>query len=221
MRASRRAAGFTLLELMVVLAIVGITAAIAVPSLVEYQENARLKGAARGFADAFQLARSQALATGNDHMVILSAGGGGPCGNPVTDAQGNPVDAVVIDDGPPGASNCCIDPGETVQTVPQRDGVNFGVANAGAPVGSDTGGGNFAASGTSFSNPAGGQTFWVRFRPDGVPVGVNAGCAAGDVGTGGGGVYVTNGELDFAVVLAPLGSAKVHGWVGGATPWTD
>jgi hypothetical protein len=60
----------------------------------------------------------------------------------------------------------------------------------------------------------------VLFRPDGIPVsftfsGGTCGQIAG-TGSGGGALYITNGERDYAVVLSPLGSARVHLWAAGA-----
>ena len=60
------------------------------------------------------------------------------------------------------------------------------------------------------------------FRPDGMPRAFPPGRLQSEpVGGGGGAVYVTSGTRDYAVVLAPLGSVRVHAWNRGATAWTD
>ena len=64
-----------------------------------------------------------------------------------------------------------------------------------------------------------------NFRPDGVPVtsvGTVGTCGAvGNTGDGGGAFYITNGQRDFAVVLSPLGGARVHVWSAAAGGWTS
>ena len=49
----------------------------------------------------------------------------------------------------------------------------------------------------------------MLFRPDGAPVTVTAGCVEGDLGSGNGAVYLTNGDRDLAIVLLPLGTHRV------------
>ena len=88
-------AGFTMLETMLVVAVIGIVAAVAAPSLGRWAANQRLKTSARTVATAFSYARSEATRTGNVHLVLFQK-----------DAQLNPLTAspiLVLDDGRPGA----------------------------------------------------------------------------------------------------------------------
>jgi general secretion pathway protein H len=62
-RAPRRVAGVTLLELLVVLALMGLIAAMSVPMLTGGVSGSALKGAAREVAAGLRFARSDAVAT--------------------------------------------------------------------------------------------------------------------------------------------------------------
>jgi prepilin-type N-terminal cleavage/methylation domain-containing protein len=213
----RHGGGFTLVEAAIVLAIVGIVAAMALPGWRQFQDNQRLRDVTRAAANMMQTARSQAIATGNNHIVYLRGGAmTDVCGNPLIDAQGNPVPMLILDDGPPGGafSNCCINAGERVITEPvfTRPGVmnnvNWGSTFAGLPAPTDVGGGNHL-TGSTFTDQNGAQSYWVMFRPDGIPVAFTPACVVGEIGTGAGGVYVTNADRDYAVVLTPLGGSQV------------
>jgi hypothetical protein len=154
-------------------------------------------------------------------MVFFGAAGGtDPCGTPLQDVNGNPVPLVILNDGPNGAptQNCCIDPGEPQSPIPAEIGVLWGASFAGVPAPGDTGLGPFAG-GVSFTDQNGAPTSWVLFRADGLPAAVTAACVQGSVGTGGGGVYVTNGARDYGAVLSPLGAVKVYSFERNAGAW--
>ena len=74
-------------------------------------------------------------------------------------------------------------------------------------------------SGSSFATPVGGASTWVAFMTDGRPLAFDAACSMGQLGSGNGAVYLTNGLRDYAVVLNPLGGVRIHAWNPGAAQW--
>lgn len=213
-------AGISLIEILVVVVIIGVITAAAMPGMIDWQDNERLKGAARGIADAFALARSEAIRSGNTHLIVFANG--------LTGAA-DPV--VIVNDGTPAASNCNIAASEIVHSVPAVPNVSWGtsVNNAnGAAVGSDQGNatGNIATGGSSFTNATLAPTApatWVLFQPDGVPrlftPGAGNCTAVGNAGEAGGAIYVSNGLRDYAIVLRPLGTTRLHRWT--PTGWSS
>jgi len=221
--------GFTMFEMMIVVAIAAIMVALGYPSWQRMNDNLRLRSAARAAQDTFGHAREQALRTGRRHLVFSQTG---PAAGQV-DACGAaiPSPLFVLDDVD---LDCCIDGAEPSWSPEELDqpGVQqtafWGVTNAVARVPED-GGAGAITDGATFTRPAGGPSPVFAFRGDGIPVAVSAACALGGVGSGSGGYYFTNGRpglsaaerRDFAVVLTPLGTVKVFTWnVVGAT-WTQ
>lgn len=76
-RAGRGHHGFTLVELMVVLAIVAISATLAAPSFSQMIANYRVRGAADGILGALNFARTEALRRNTPVAFSLASGGSG------------------------------------------------------------------------------------------------------------------------------------------------
>lgn len=225
---SRRRAGIGLIEVVVVLGIIGVLAAAATPSVQDMLEQSRIKGFARDAANVFQIARSQAIRTGNNYIVFFGPPGTqDPAGTVLVDVEGTSVPLLILDDGAPSTANCHIDGGEGIEVLAAEIDVGWGVSDLSAvKVPADTGGATFTApqsSGSTFSDTSNNPTNWVLFRPDGVPVGFSQNMTTcgtvGDIGSGGAALYLTNGKRDYAITLSPLGGVRVHAWVSGA--WTQ
>jgi type II secretory pathway pseudopilin PulG len=217
-----------LIEVVVVLGIIAALAATAIPSIQDMLERRRLQGFARDLGNMFQIARSQAIRTGNNQIAYFGPLGNtdGPAGNVLVDSVGETVPMLILDDGPPATANCHIDVSEDRETIPLPIQIGFGVSEAASKVSTDSGSAAFSSpqsSGTTASDPSNNATNWVLFRPDGIPVGfapTSTTCGTiGDTGTGGLGLYVTSGGRDYAVTLAPLGGVRIHTW--GDAGWTE
>ena len=89
---------------MVTFAVVAVMSGLVVPAFTEMFSDQRSKGAARDVADAFMLARAEAIRTGNTHLVVFQ------------NALGASEPIVIVDDGPPSTANCTIEGGETKHT---------------------------------------------------------------------------------------------------------
>jgi hypothetical protein len=187
-------------------------------------DDQRVKAAARSAADMFTLARSEAIRLGRNHLVCFRTQQ--DPGQPLRSVSGGtPIANVIQDDdglGPLPAPNGLIDVGERVVDQRAQTGLNWGVtfATAAAPQDADPGG--TFATGLTFRKPGGGAGRCVLFAPDGTPRGFDvAPYAMGTVGSGAGAVYVTNGNRDYAVVLAPLGGIRVHAWDRAQNRWRN
>jgi prepilin-type N-terminal cleavage/methylation domain-containing protein len=213
----RAVPGFTLIEMMVAIAVIAAVILIVATRLDRWRDIEAVKSAARSVEGAFAYARGEAIRTGNHHILFIRTD---IAGNPLEDAEGNRVPILILDDGRPGSAdqNCQIDAGENFEVVRLERGVAFGATAASVPAPLDVGGSPFAG-GSSFSDTDGNPADWVLFRPDGMPRSIDATCAVGALGSGGGGVYLSNAERDAAIVLSPLGAARVFAWNSETVQW--
>lgn len=77
---STRPSGFTLIELMVTLAVLGVMMAIAIPSFRYVQNSSRLSAAANELVATLQLARMEAIRS-NARVVVCASSAGTACDN--------------------------------------------------------------------------------------------------------------------------------------------
>ncbi len=206
--------GFSLIEVVIVVALISIISALSVPSFRQWAANQRVRDSALEVTGALSYARSEAIRTGNIHLFLFQE-----------DAQGNTLPSspiLVVDDGRPGSvdQNCAIDAGEPTKRFFLGNDVIFGRSDGSAKVSSDPGAASITA-GSTFENATGGAATWVLFRPEGPPLAFSTGCATGSVGSGGGGIYLTNGVRDAAVILTPLGATRPHIWNGSTAAWSN
>jgi prepilin-type N-terminal cleavage/methylation domain-containing protein len=219
--------GFTLIEIMVVVGIIGVISLLTTIQMGEWMRHQRIKEAARSAADMFTVARAEAIRTGSNHIVFFGVPGATDTnGTSLIDSQGNWVPVLILNDGSPTTANCQIDGGETRRTILPVDDVTWGVAQATTAAPDDGRASAFTApqsSGRTFADADGNQVNWVMFRPDGIPVAMSfsgGDCDdIGSTGTGSAALYLTNGERDYAVVLSALGAVRVHRWEG--TAWSS
>lgn len=70
-----RNSGFTLIELMIVIALIALGASIAIPNMIAYSTRARIQGAESNLVAHFELARSTAIRENGNVALAFNADG--------------------------------------------------------------------------------------------------------------------------------------------------
>jgi len=196
-RVSRRhRAGFTLIEMMAVVAFIGIVVAAATPSWIELTKDRRVENAALNIADLYRTARSRSMGRGSAVLVRWDAHAAMPSG-------ANPAGVA----GPSGASAnlpsaSCFSPDWGDSGTTSKFVVSFDERRK-----------RFEPAGAAFLDDVGNvqQFAQVCFTPAGRTFVRYSSAGAFSVLTGVPRVRVTNTKTNFArfVVFPPHGSARV------------
>ena len=122
--------GFTMIELLIVVAIIGITAAVASPYIIDWIPTMRVNSAARDLVSEMQLARMKAVSERNDYVITFDT---------------TTHEYSIYDDGDNDFSTAGAEASELVKTVDldtKYKGIQFGY------VAGETGTGGTAISGS-------------------------------------------------------------------------
>ncbi len=168
-RVMRSSKGFSIIEMMIVIAIIGILAMIAVPDFLGLTPRARLKSAARDIVSNMQLARVKAIRDGSPWAVQFDTG----------DARYR----VLSDKGADDTWNTTDDDSYKTVNLSDYKGVSFGSGHGPRPGLSDPAdgvsfGGNRAIFNSDGTSSAG--TVYVK-NDDGDTFAVGAASAAGRI----------------------------------------
>lgn len=153
-----RHSGFTIIELMITIAIVAVLATIAAPSLRDLVKNSRMTSLANEFMTDLNVARGEAVKRGV-RMAICPSSNGTSC----TSSTGWKDGWVVFSDGGPGDGGVfgAVDAGLKNDPV-----TGFPLLDVIVKVGQKTDGTDVVI--TSVNAPAGPNGSYVGFRPSGI-----------------------------------------------------
>ena len=126
MRTKKRELGFTMIEVMIVVAVFSVMAAIAIPGFSTWLPNYRLKSAARDLYSNMQLAKMGAVRNNGNWAIVFSAGSNSyrVCSDDGGDGDWTDGDETVE---------------KTVNLTDYESGVAYGHGNAASPIGGSFG----------------------------------------------------------------------------------
>ena len=215
MQSLRRQDGFTLLELMIVVAIMGAIVAFAIPSLWRYQVKEDARSNAQAIAGVIRGARDQAIRQGTQQFVLFDApaSGAGAILRVTRDVDGNWQETAVDQ-----ARDLFPQPSTSASVSAYGQGaINVYAAAPLAP--SDPAAGNLGtiADGASFPQDPNTLSLGFGFTARGVPVAL---ATPTTWGSGAGAFYVTDNVRNvFAVELGPLGEIRVRSFDPATNSW--
>lgn len=180
----RQARGFTIIEVMVVVAILGVLAALAAPSFGPLIERWRVRDAAESLQSTLFYARSEAIKRGGNVTLLRTPNGNG-CTNATATTQWGCGWIVFVDTNNNGVLDTGQTPPEdTLKTLPAPTRVEINIANSNGYITLDRWGQLDSASNKFFD---------FRLMPQGTATD-NTGATAICVGLGGHVKRLTKGD---------------------------